>query len=77
METLVETLTSARKEIGEMNGDSDTADNVIEILEDAGSQLGYLQVNCCSPGRMKLYITSLDSLTKVQRGVNRAIKKGH
>ncbi|MFV1962539.1 MAG: hypothetical protein ACC658_12005 [Acidimicrobiia bacterium] len=77
METLAGTLTSAREGIPEMDGDQDAADAVIGILEDAGSQLGYLQVNCCAPGRMKYYVTALEELNKAQAAINKSVGGGH
>jgi S-methylmethionine-dependent homocysteine/selenocysteine methylase len=77
METLAETLTSAREGIPKMDGDEDAADAVIGILEDAGSQLGYLQVNCCAPGRMKFYVTTLENLNRAQAAINKSVARGH
>ena len=37
-----------------------------ELLEDAGSQVGSLQVGCCAPGRLPLYADVLEALTRAR-----------
>lgn len=77
MEALAETLSSARRRLEQIDGDPTAAATVIEILEDAGSQLGHLQVGCCAPGRMELYSSTLESLMKAQRVITRSLAPGH
>jgi hypothetical protein len=55
MEELAATLASARRTLDDVDDDAITAGTVIGMLEDAGAQLGRLQVACCAPDRMKLY----------------------
>lgn len=77
MEALAETLSSARRRLEQIDGDPTAAETVIEILENAGSQLGHLQVGCCAPGRMELYASTLTSLMKAQRAINRSLSPEH
>lgn len=77
METLSDTLGKARRALGDLNGDRDGAGEVIAFLEDAGAQLGYLQVACCTPVRTKLYTSALESLGKTQRLIKRVLDLDH
>lgn len=73
MEALADTLASARERFEQMEGDPSAANAVNDLLENAGSQLGSLQVSCCAPGRMKLYASTLESLMKAQRAIKKAV----
>lgn len=73
METLAATLESARSKLEGIDENNEGGAMAITILEDAGAQLGYLQVGCCAPGRTKLYAEALQSLTKAQRGIHRSL----
>lgn len=76
IEAVAATLESARsslERIGDNNGGGAT---VITILEDAGAQLGRLQIGCCAPGRTQLYASALESLTEAQLGVSRSLASG-
>ena len=73
MEALAATLETARSKLEGIDEDNEGGATVITILEDAGAQLGYLQVGCCAPGRSKLYVEALESLTKAQRGIKRSL----
>lgn len=53
------------------------SDAALSALEDAGGQLGRLQVGCCAPARMPLYASMLAGLTEIQRAVNAARGQGH
>lgn len=77
MENLAETLDSARERIDQVEAHRSVATEVIEILEDAGSQLGNLQVGCCAPGRMELYATALEQLSKAQQTIKRTHSLEH
>ncbi len=46
-------------------------------LEDAGAQVGRLQVGCCAPNRIPLYARVLEGLTTAQLAVNQALGEGH
>lgn len=41
----------------------------IGTLEDAGAQIGRLQVGCCAPSRLPLYNEILENLMKAQRAL--------
>lgn len=77
MEALSDTLGRARRALGDLDGDRDAAVEVIAFLEDAGAQLGYLQVACCSPVRTKLYTNALESLGKTQRLIKGTLDLEH
>lgn len=77
MEALSATLRTAHAALSELDGDTDAAGRVVALLEDAGSQLGYLQVACCAPARIKLYTEALERLGKTQRLVKRTLDFDH
>lgn len=77
METLSATLQTARAALGELDGDPATGSRVVALLEDAGAQLGYLQVACCTPARTKLYTEALERLGKTQRLIKRTFDLEH
>ncbi|MDX1691379.1 MAG: hypothetical protein R3290_10185 [Acidimicrobiia bacterium] len=54
-----------------------TAEEALEHLENAGAQLGRLQVGCCAPKRLPLYARMLENLTTIQLTVNRELGRGH
>lgn len=77
MEHLQRTIDAARSQLGQIGDDAKAALQVVDILHDAGAQLGYLQVACCAPARMKLYATTLESLSKTQRLITRTFDLEH
>jgi len=79
MKALAETIAAARSgldDVGEGHH-HDAVDATIARLEDAGAQIGWLQVGCCAPNRLPLYHTLLESLTATQRSVKKAAGAGH
>jgi hypothetical protein len=77
MERLARTLTAARAQLEESADDPAIAGELVAILQDAGAQLGHLQVDCCTPARMKLYATTLENLSKIQRLLKRTFELEH
>ncbi|HSJ28295.1 MAG TPA: hypothetical protein VLB67_08785 [Acidimicrobiia bacterium] len=77
MEVLTSTLASARAQLADAAHDAEVAGEVVAILQDAGAQLGHLQVDCCAPARMKLYATTLENLSKIQRLLKRTFELEH
>ena len=77
METLTSTLTAVRAQLTDAAHDAEVAGEVVAILQDAGAQLGHLQVDCCAPARMKLYATTLENLSKIQRLLKRTFDLEH
>ena len=78
MEALEETIAAVRSAVDEVeNGDRDAVDTTIRHIEDAGAQIGWLQVGCCAPNRLPLYHTLLEGLTATQRSVKKAVGAGH
>jgi len=75
MQALGQTFSAARAGLDDL--DEGSASGTIAILEDAGAQIGWLQVGCCAPGRLPLYHTLLEELTTMQRSVNAAAGVGH
>ena len=76
MAALAETLDRARGHV-EQGITTETAERTISTLEDAGAQLGWLQVGCCAPSRLPLYVRMLRNLTKVQLGINESLGRDH
>lgn len=62
METLAATIADARDALG-----ADDQDRLDRSLEAAGAQVGALQVACCAPGRMEIYVEVLDNLSQARR----------
>jgi hypothetical protein len=77
IEALAATLARARAGLAAIGEDGQHAIGVIDVLEDAGAQLGHLQVACCTPARMKLYADTLASLSRVQRSLTREFDLDH
>jgi len=77
MKRLASTLSDARQGIAELNTESQNAASAIESLEDAGAQVGRLQVGCCAPNRLSLYVELLEGLTVAQLEVNGSLGRGH
>ena len=55
------TIDAARASIEAADGDA-----VVAMLEDAGAQVGRLQIGCCAPNRMPLYAGVLEDLTRAR-----------
>ena len=73
MAKLGNTLTEARIKLRAATIDQESgAAAAIETLEEAGAQVGHLQVTCCAPSRMPLYAEILENLTVAQRTVKKA-----
>ena len=77
MKALAETLAEARAQLDGMGHDPAVAEAALDHLEDAGAQIGRLQVGCCAPNRMPLYARQLENLTTAQRTINGALGRGH
>jgi hypothetical protein len=76
MASLAGTLNNARGLIAQVVDDA-TASLAIDRLEDAGAQIGNLQVGCCALDRMPLYAEMLVELTKAQRAITKTQGLGH
>jgi hypothetical protein len=79
MKALAETIAAVRSGLEDVgNGDHHGAvDATITHIEDAGAQIGWLQVGCCAPNRLPLYHTLLEGLTTTQRSIKKAAGAGH
>ncbi len=75
MAELGATLTEARVKLRAATVHPETAGPAaLEVLEQAGSQVGRLQVTCCVPDRMPLYAEILENLTKAQMTLAKVLR---
>lgn len=77
MITAATTLAAARGQLEAVRSGQSESDELLETLADLGSQIGRLQVGCCTSQRLPLYEDVLGGLTTVQLTVNRARGAGH
>ncbi|MDF1596022.1 MAG: hypothetical protein P1T08_07995 [Acidimicrobiia bacterium] len=77
MKALAHTLTEARAGLHRTDDDPAAADVALVHLEDAGAQVGRLQVGCCTPDRLPLYAGLLEGLATAQLTLNRVRGQGH
>lgn len=70
MAELGTTIGSARTALGSLVSGGPPA-TVTDALEDAGGQVGRLQVGCCAENRLPLYARILHDLTTVQLTLDR------
>ena len=77
MQALSQTLSDARAGLGRVAVDEKAAGSALFHLEEAGAQIGRLQVGCCAPSRLPLYATFLESLTTAQIAINQSRGLGH
>ncbi len=77
MARLGETLSSIRTRIRELGEDPAAGDDIIAGLEDAGAQIGSLQIGCCAPSRLPFYTKMLKELSAAQRSLSRGLDRGH
>jgi len=76
MASLAEALGTVRLSLSHIV-DDDTARLAIDLPENAGAQIGHLQIGCCALDRMPLYSEMLVELTKAQRFVTNTREPGH
>ena len=74
---LATTLGEARRRLDDVPSNPGLAQQAIAQLESAGAQVGRLQVGCCAPSRMPLYVTILAALTEAQLRLNASLGTGH
>lgn len=77
MKTLRETLGAARNGLAAGVTEHAAAEHVLTLLEDAGAQVGRLQVGCCAPSRLPLYAEILEGLTTAQLTISSEVGRGH
>jgi hypothetical protein len=77
MAALAETLDAARTALERFDHGEEELGTVVAHLEEAGAQVGRLQVGCCTPTRLPLYERILEGLTTVQLTASRAAGAGH
>ena len=71
MRTLAETIDNARDAV------SRDPQAALGYLEDAGAQVGSLQIGCCTDARMPLYAELLARLTTAQLSISRELGMDH
>lgn len=64
MQALAGTIDGVRSALG------DRVDLAPALLEDAGAQVGSLQIACCAPKRIPLYAEMLQRLTEARMAVD-------
>ena len=77
MKALGDVLDAARSGLEQPELDQPTAIAVLTSLEEAGAQIGRLQVGCCAPSRLPLYTTFLEGLTTAQLKINGELGRAH
>lgn len=77
MAELRDALAATTSLLGAYEAQTVSAEDVVDSIETAGSQIGGLQVSCCAPSRMPLYDSLLHDLMQVQRTVKRHAKLAH
>jgi hypothetical protein len=77
MEELRRTLAQIRVQLARAHESWLASEATVEVLAEAGEQIGRLQVTCCAPSRMPLYEGLLNHLMQVQRIVKRHAKLAH
>ncbi len=77
MEAIADSLAGARTGLDGVGDDHGAADAALEHIEDAGTQIGWLEVGCCTPNRIPLYRTLLEGLATAQRSLKKATDGGH
>jgi len=77
MAALASTLAEARTQLDRVRTTPLAAADAILRLEDAGAQIGRLQIGCCAPKRLPLYARMLENLTTAQLTLNSATGHAH
>jgi hypothetical protein len=77
MVALMTSFAAIEGRLGEASGDEEAAAAVLVAVDDAGAEIGRLQVTCCAPVRMALYARLLEDLNNVQRAVKKSHGHGH
>ena len=70
MAALNEPLSAVRSDLDNLGMDVKTAESLMLRLEDAGAQIGSLQIGCCAQTRLPLYAQMLSDLTSIQLDAN-------
>lgn len=77
MTDLAETISHVRRLVGAASTDTNGAPDATHYIEQAGAQVGRIQVTCCAEDRLPLYVTILAGLTATQLRLHAAIGHGH
>ena len=77
MAELARILDGVEARLPDALADAAVADDTLTGLEDAGAQIGSLQIGCCAPNRLPLYAEILRELTTMQLEINRALGRNH
>lgn len=77
MKALAEALGDIRAALGQVGSSPGSEKQALALMEEAGAQVGSLQVGCCTPKRLPLYARILANLTTAQIAVAKALGRGH
>lgn len=77
MAALAEVIDAASRRVDAFGTGAGSAQSVTDTLEEAGGQVGRLQIGCCAPNRLPLYSRILEDLTTVQLTLDRIRGLGH
>ena len=77
MEALAASFAEIRAGLTKAMSGEEASAKAVTVLEDAGAQVGHLQVTCCAPSRSRHYATILAGLTVTQRSLAAARGQAH
>lgn len=77
MHALAVTLGGVRASLAALPTDARNAADATLLLEDAGAQVGSLQIACCAPKRIPLYADLLLRLTEARLAIDGAFGGMH
>ena len=77
MKALGDTVDKALTQLRQFGDHGTSAEDALASLEDAGAQVGRLQVGCCAPNRLPLYAKFLEGLTTAQLSINAEMGRAH
>ncbi len=77
MLAIKEALDAVRVELDASSTDPDAVDRALGELNRIGSQIGWLQIGCCTAARMPLYADALAHLNTAQLSITAHAGKGH
>lgn len=72
MHALALTMDGVRSSLVGLPAEAGSAADATLLLEDAGAQVGGLQIACCAPKRIPLYAEMLQRLTEARMAVDAA-----
>lgn len=77
MEALGDTIAEIRASLDRFASAPEAGARAASLLEEAGGQVGSLQIGCCAPDRLPLYARMLEDLTTVRLALDAARGLAH